>query len=154
MKKIGKDYVDGQEWNNERIIAHNGDGIDNKKKETVRNKGADGEGSWEEQWDKKGRESWCKKFGKKAGMQWTEQWYQKLMKPKKNDEVVNELDGDESDGSLIEESNCEKWGKNENTQEEWHEKWGEKHRPGDKLKWCDKWQIDLPSGLKKGENWG
>ena len=32
-----------------------------------------------------------------------------------------------TDGEDIEESNCEKWGKNENTMEEWNEKWGEVH---------------------------
>ena len=38
--------------------------------------------------------------------------------------------------------------------EEWNEKWGEVHLPFQKQKWCDKWQIDLRTGLKKGENWG
>ena len=40
------------------------------------------------------------------------------------------------------------------TQEEWHEKWGEVHRPEKREKWCDKLQIDLKTGNKKGENWG
>lgn len=151
QKKIGKDYVENQEWDNERLIDHGGD----KKRETVKNKGIDAEGSWKEEWKRKGLEKWCKKEGNKAGMQWNEQWYQRMKcYSKKKDENGVELSGDESDGSQIEESNCEKYGKNEQTQEEWHEKWGEKHQPGEKLKWCDKWQVDLNTGLKKGENWG
>lgn len=50
-----------------------------------------------------------------------------------------ELDGYESDGSMIEECNCEKTGRNEDANEEWSEKWGEIHRIGEKQKWCDKW---------------
>lgn len=73
---------------------------------------------------------------------------------KKKDELGRPLDEDESDGSMIEECYCEKWGKNEEADEEWHEKWAENHRPGEKQKWCDKWQLQLSTGLKKGENWG
>lgn len=36
------------------------------------------------------------------------------------------------DGAMVEESNCYKWGKNNETNEEWHEKWSEDHREGRK----------------------
>ena len=54
------------------------------------------------------------------------------------------------DDEKIEESNCEKWGKNQ--EKEWHERWGEIHRNGQKQKWSDKWVIE--HGVKRGENWG
>ena len=28
------------------------------------------------------------------------------------------------------------------------------HREGNKQKWCDKWQLEISTGLKKGQNWG
>ena len=73
---------------------------------------------------------------------------------KKKDEEGKELEEYESDSSAVEEHNCQKWGRNDDSKEEWHEKWGEVHRDDKKEKWCDKWQIDLNTGCKKGENWG
>lgn len=90
------------------------------------------------------------------GQFWKEKWYKKVKKlsNKRNANGVIIPDEYESDGSEIEESTCEKYGKNEQTQEEWNEKWGEVHRDDHKEKWCDKWQTELSTGLKKGENWG
>ena len=89
-------------------------------------------------------------------MHWKEQWYKKVKKlsKKKDENGVVIPDEYESDGSEVEECTCEKWGMNEQSQEEWNEKWGETHKVGKKEKWCDKWQKDLRSGLKKGESWG
>ena len=153
--KQGKDFIDCSEWNNQRVIDHNGDGINDPypKREKVTNQGSNKDGTWTEKWEKKGLENWCWKEGRNQSHKWNEQWYSRYKKlNKKRDEQGNELDGDESDGSQIEESNCQKWGKND--EEEWNEKWGEVHKPGNKTKWCDKWQIELSTGLKKGENWG
>lgn len=72
---------------------------------------------------------------------------------KKKDDQGNELSEDGSDGET-EESTCKKWGTNFETQEEWHEQWGEVQKVGNRKKWCDKYQIDKTTGLKKGEKWG
>ena len=129
-----------------------------KHDETI-NKGKNPDGEWYESWTRRDKESWAMKVGIHKGKHWKEQWYRKIKEySKKKDEetgevVVNPETGSEqyeSDGSQVEESNCEKWGKNDEAQEEWHEKWGEIHRPGEKQKWCEKWQIELSSGLKKG----
>lgn len=149
--KEGKDSEFSGSWNHKRTVNQ----ID--KSEIVENKGSDGcGGHWSETWTKKGLCRWAQKVGTRDGQHWREAWYKKVKrlsnKRDKNGEVIP--DEYESDGSDIEESNCEKWGKNEHTQEEWQEKWGEVHKVGEKEKWCDKWQRDLRTGLRKGENWG
>lgn len=75
------------------------------------------------------------------GQFWKEKWYKKVarLSNKRNEHGVKIPDEYESDGSEIEETTCEKYCKNDNTQEEWNEKWGEVHKPGHKEKWCDKW---------------
>lgn len=90
------------------------------------------------------------------GQEWKESWFKKVkaLSKKRDAQGVVIPDEYESDGSEIEESTCEKWGKSEHTMEEWNEKWGEVHKPGQKEKWCDKWQKDLRTGLRKGESWG
>lgn len=127
------------------------------KSEEVVNTGKDGQGGhWSERWTKKGLSRWAEKEGVRDGQHWKETWHKKVKALTKKRDTEGEIVPDEyeSDGSEIEESQCEKWGKNEHTQEEWHEKWGEVHKVGQKEKWCDKWQVDLQTGLKKGENWG
>lgn len=110
------------------------------KSEEVRNYGKDYNTEWTEEWSKKGLERQCRKEGNSGAQSWKEQWYQKLKKlTKKKNTYGYELSDDDEDGSEIEESNCQKWGKNEENSEEWNEKWGEVHRIGEKLKWCDKW---------------
>lgn len=149
MTKKGEDLNNGEKWDNLRIV--------NKKEDTenVTNSASSPEGEWTENWKRVGLERWVEKSGKKDRMQWNEKWYKRVFGlSKKKDEIGNELDGYESEGSVIEECSCEKWGKNEEANEEWNEKWGETHQQGNKKKWCDKWQMEISSGTKKGENWG
>lgn len=151
FQKEGKDTDSGAEWNHKRILNQI------EKSEVVENTGKDGHGGhWSDTWTKKGLCRWAEKVGVRDGQSWKESWYKKIkcFSKKRDENGVAIPDEYESDGSEIEESNCEKWGKNEHTQEEWNEKWGEVHKVGQKEKWCDKWQIDLRTGLKKGENWG
>lgn len=148
--KKGIDYANEQDWHFEKHL----DASD--KSEVVTNRAKDLDGEWKETWTKKLRERWANKEGYRNNAdghksnEWTEKWYKKVKhrKSKKGE------DDPQSDDSEIEESNCEKWGKNQESQEEWNEKWGEVHRPGERRKWCDKWQVDTSTGLKKGENWG
>jgi len=51
------------------------------------------------------------------GMHWKEKWYKKVKKLSKKRDVAGVVIPDEyeSDGSDIEESTCEKWGKNEHS---------------------------------------
>ena len=145
----GKDYINDAEWDNIKTV----DGNDGSK--TIKNKAKDKSGEWCDEWSNKHLEKWAKKNGKRDNQEWHEEWYKKhKYLPKKKDEDGNELDEYESDGSQVDESNCQKWGRNDDTREEWHEKWGEVYRDDRREKWCDKWQVDLDSGLKKGENWG
>ena len=153
--KKGTDYDNGDEWDFQK------EEITSENSEYVKNHAKDLHGEWSESWTRKREERWAKKSGFRIGddgaktNEWNEQWYKKVKAlSKKKDDEGNELSGEESDGSQIEESNCEKWGQNFETKEEWHEKWGEVHRVGKKKKWCDKWQVDKTSGLRKGENWG
>lgn len=48
--KQGKDYIDGSEWDNQKIIDHNGEGVNDNypKREFVKNTGLDKEGTWKE----------------------------------------------------------------------------------------------------------
>jgi len=113
--KKGKDYKNQQEWNCLREYYLG------EEAELVTNYGKDAEGEWKEQWHKnKLGESWAKKEGHSQGKQWFEEWYLK----------VNEKED-------MLESKSDKWAKND--LEEWHEKWGESHIPGNKFKWFDKW---------------
>lgn len=147
--RVGKDFISQKEWDNTKIYNKT------DKSEEVKNNAKDAAGEWFETWSKKKLERWATKEGERGPHSWKEEWYKKVKAlSKKKDALGNELESEESDGSMIEESNCEKWGKNTETGEEWFEKWGENHREGEKLKWCDKWQVDLKTGLKKGENWG
>lgn len=149
MTRKGKDFVNNEEWHNSKTYDYN------TKVEKVLNKASDSNGDWSEQWDKVNLERWCEKTGRRGAHTWKEKWYKKVFAlSKKKDELGREVDGYESDGSMVEECTCEKWGKNEEADEEWLEKWGEVHRPGEKQKWCDKWQLQISTNLKKGENWG
>lgn len=142
----GRDFINDSEWDNSKEV--------NKKDSytVVKNLAKDSGGEWTETWTNKSRERWTKKEGKRGGQSWNEQWYKKIKNIKKKDEKGKELDAYDSDA--VEECNCQKWGRNEDAREEWNEKWGEVDRHDKREKWCDKWQIDLNSGLKKGENWG
>lgn len=134
--KEGRDNQDGARWKNRRTVHQ----VD--KSEVVVNAGEDGHGgNWSETWTKKGLSRWAEKVGVRDGQHWKESWFKKVKAlSKKRDETGCAVEGAyESDGSENEESTCEKWGRNEHTQEEWHEKWGEVHRVGEKQKWCDKW---------------
>lgn len=149
INRKGQDYQNGAEWYN--TLEYNG----NDKSRTAKNWAKDNGGEWSEEHSNRGKERWAKKKGQRGGQEWYEEWYKKCKTlPKKKDEDGNELDEYESDGEDIEEQNCQKWGKNLDSNEEWHEKWGEVHRHDKREKWCDKWQVDLSNGLKKGENWG
>lgn len=138
MTKQGKDFTNGDEWHNIKIYDHK-TGV-----EEVTNTAKYGDDEWTENWRKVGLERWCEKSGRKGRRQWNEKWYKRVFAlSKKKDEQGRELDEYESDGSQVEECNCEKWGKNESDNEEWNERWGEDHRLGRKTKWCDKWQMEI-----------
>ena len=108
MTKKGNDFANGEEWENIKTYNHATD--TEKVKNMAKSKG----GQWNENWTKVKTERWCEKSGKNGSHQWNEKWYKKVfVLSKKKDEAGLELDEDESDGSAIEECNCEKWGRNE-----------------------------------------
>lgn len=89
-----------------------------EKSEVVENTGKDGHGGhWSDTWTKKGLCRWAEKVGVRDGQSWKESWYKKIkcFSKKRDENGVAIPDEYESDGSEIEESNCEKWGKNEHT---------------------------------------
>ena len=136
MTKKGKDYINGEEWENKKTFNHK------QEREDVQNFAKDLEGEWTETWKKLKLERWCEKKGQRGSQAWNEKWYKKVFElSKKKDKLGLELEdaGEDSDGSHIEECTAEKWGRNEGADEEWLEKWGENHGQGQKQKWCDKW---------------
>ena len=116
----GRDFINDREWDNVKEVNRN-DGYT-----LVKNLARDSGGEWTETWTNKARERWTKKEGKRGGQQWNESWYKKIKNIKKKDEEGKELDAYDSDE--VEECNCQKWGKNDDSKEEWNEKWGEVHR--------------------------
>lgn len=92
------------------------------------NKGSNGAEKWTESWHKTPTEQWTEKQGSKDNQSWNEKWYKRT-----------------NDSDAVLETTCEKWGRNLLTDEEWNEKWGEKLIPGQKEKWCDKWQMQVSS---------
>ena len=117
----GKDFINNNEWYNIKEVNNN-DGYT-----MVKNLAKDPGGEWTEEWTNKKRERWTKKEGKCGGQQWNESWYKKVKDVnKKKDEEGNDLDAFDSDD--VEECNCQKWGRNDDSKEEWNEKWGEVHR--------------------------
>ena len=141
-ERTGKNALSTDTWNHKRVYKPH------EKFEETTNKGSNEDGDWVESWKRQDKESWAVKVGVHQSSQWKEQWYRRIKEySKKKDEetgavVLNPDTGSEqyeSDGSQVEESNCEKWGRNEQSNEEWTEKWGEIHRAGEKQKWCEKW---------------
>lgn len=94
--KRGQDNHTKKSWRFEKEWYHS------DCSEIVHNQGKDAQGEWDEHWTKKANESWATKHGFIVAAdgtkinEWSEKWYQKNR-------------GSEDD---IEESTCEKWGKN------------------------------------------
>lgn len=112
FKKEGKDLSSDAVWNHKRTVYQN------DKVEVTENTGEDGHGGyWKETWTKDGLKRWAEKIGMCEGQHWKEKWYKKVkrLSNKKDENGVIIPDEYESDGSEIEESTCEKWGKNEHT---------------------------------------
>lgn len=129
--KEGNNNKTNETWNFKRLVKP----VD--KFEEVFNEASDNCSKWIETWTKRNLERWAYKEGFRDGQFWKETWYKRVKAlSKKRDQDGNIVknpetgsDQYESDGEEIEESNCEKWGKNEHMQEEWNEKWGEVHMP-------------------------
>jgi hypothetical protein len=103
--KKGFNYLDNKEWHNQRNL----DMVNNC--ERVVNMGKDGDSEWKEEWEKKNQERWARKEGRKGGQRWWETWWKRV----KRRQESTEESGQDSEGSIVEESNCEKWGRNEDT---------------------------------------
>lgn len=76
----------------------------NDGSKSAKNWAKDQSGEWSEEWSNKNFERWAGKNGKRGGQEWHESWYKKVKTLRKlKDEEGNELSGDDSDGSEIEE---------------------------------------------------
>lgn len=72
MSKKGKDFINGDEWDNVKTFSHN------EGSEVVNNSAKSPDGDWSEHWRKIGLERWCVKSGRQGNHTWTEKWYKKV----------------------------------------------------------------------------